>query len=202
MYNDATSPIRYRLTKDDFVNFQLYLAKQSPFIQRQIRLAIFSVSAAIGMLFYICVIEFAKRFAEISGIFLILMLFGAFGVVLLSAAILYRFYPNPLAKYYSKYFDAHEMKSSFDEAALWLKDRGILYRDENGSEALVSWVSFRKIETTEDYAYIFHDATRAWIVPKRAFADDSEFDEFVRVVQENIQVNSTSTEKSAQSSDG
>lgn len=205
MYDDVTTPIRYCLNRDDYVNFQLYCTKQSPTKQRSIRLNIYLYAASAGVLFFTLVYLVEALLTPGPPICIALgfiAVFGGFIISILTAVILHRNYPKIYSKRLNKHLDTHRIKTKFDEEELlWLNNKGIVYRTENGSEGLASWASFRAVETTENYAYIFCDATRAWIVPTRAFADNSKFDEFVRIVRENIQSNSLPTEKPLQSFD-
>lgn len=48
----------------------------------------------------------------------------------------------------------------------------------------VVWSAVEKVVLTDDYAYIYISAVSAIIIPRRAFADSSEFGKFVRTAGE------------------
>jgi len=47
-------------------------------------------------------------------------------------------------------------------------------------ETRVKWHAIRKVSVGEDHAFIYIAPNRAFIAPKRAFADESDFNRFVR----------------------
>ena len=47
-------------------------------------------------------------------------------------------------------------------------------------ETKVKWIGIHKISVGEDHAFIYYNSQAAFIVPKRAFVDESEFNTFVR----------------------
>ena len=47
-------------------------------------------------------------------------------------------------------------------------------------EIRVKWIGIHKIAVGEEHAFIFYNPQSAFIVPKRAFADESDFNQFVR----------------------
>ena len=47
-------------------------------------------------------------------------------------------------------------------------------------ETRVKWIGIHKVSVGEDHAFIYFNSQTAFIVPKRAFADESDFSEFVR----------------------
>ena len=47
-------------------------------------------------------------------------------------------------------------------------------------ETKVKWKAVRKVSVGEDHAFIYYAPNQAFIVPKRAFTDESDFNRFVR----------------------
>ena len=47
-------------------------------------------------------------------------------------------------------------------------------------ETKVGWSAVLKLSVGQDHAFIYYAPTQAFIVPKRAFTDESEFNQFVR----------------------
>ena len=47
-------------------------------------------------------------------------------------------------------------------------------------EIRVKWSGIQKVSVGEDHAFIYRNSQSAFIVPKRAFAEESDFNEFVR----------------------
>lgn len=47
-------------------------------------------------------------------------------------------------------------------------------------ETRVKWIGIRKVAVAQDHAFIYYNSQSAFIVPKRAFAEESDFDQFVR----------------------
>jgi len=47
-------------------------------------------------------------------------------------------------------------------------------------ETRVKWIGIRKVAVAQDHAFIYYNSQSAFIIPKRAFAEESDFDQFVR----------------------
>ena len=47
-------------------------------------------------------------------------------------------------------------------------------------EIRVKWIGIHKVSVGEDHAFIYYNSQTAFIVPKRAFAEESDFNQFVR----------------------
>lgn len=47
-------------------------------------------------------------------------------------------------------------------------------------ETKVKWNAIRKVSISEDHAFIYYAPNQAFIVPKRAFADEYDFNRFAR----------------------
>ena len=47
-------------------------------------------------------------------------------------------------------------------------------------ETRVKWIGIRKVSVGEDHAFIYYAPNMAFIIPKRAFVDEADFNRFVR----------------------
>jgi hypothetical protein len=52
-------------------------------------------------------------------------------------------------------------------------------QDTGHSTATVAWEALEGIGTTEDHAFFYTNTVTAYVLPRRAFANDGEFEEFV-----------------------
>jgi YcxB-like protein len=65
------------------------------------------------------------------------------------------------------------------DLCLTVDDTGV--SEQSGPvEIRVKWIGIHKVSVAEAHAFIFYNPQTAFIVPKRAFAEESDFNEFVR----------------------
>lgn len=55
---------------------------------------------------------------------------------------------------------------------------GLAYRDESGSTTL-AWAAIQRIVSVEDYVFFYTTTYYALLVPRRPFANDQAFQDFV-----------------------
>jgi hypothetical protein len=70
----------------------------------------------------------------------------------------------------------------FDEHRLALSPEGVTLTTAKGVTTSF-WNSVLRVEATDDYLFIYRNATSAFLVPKRDCASEEEFAEFVRAAR-------------------
>jgi hypothetical protein len=62
----------------------------------------------------------------------------------------------------------------------FIVDDAVVCEQAGPIETRVKWHAIRKVSVGEDHAFIYYAPNQAFIVPKRAFTDESDFNRFVR----------------------
>lgn len=172
--------IKYRLTKEDYYEFNLHhmshfkKVNRSIQIQRFLMPTLFTIFAAITY----------KR-GNISPVIIIpVYLIAATGWVMI--------YPKYLQKSVNKRLDAilnqEANKSLLDDKILEVADDG-LYEILDEKNRVLSSKAVVDIIENEKNIYIYLPSESAYIIPKKFFESENEKDEFVRKV-ENLLVES------------
>ncbi len=87
------------------------------------------------------------------------------------------FMPSEMRKAVVKKFDGRRNALLFIRHKMCFSLQGI-HNDTNLSNAYVSWVGVESVERGDSSIYIYLTGMMAWIVPKRAFADEAAFERF------------------------
>lgn len=157
--------IEYDLSKEDYVEFQLYHFKKSKDNK---------------------IMVFRRSIIHPSWIFLLLLIFYALSglPVIISFISIIPFYTLSILLY-PKYY-LHKLRANLCKAYLKSSDsyckneviisEGNLYCKDELCE--VKWLSFKTIEETTNLILIYLNITSAIIIPKRAFLNDEERKKF------------------------
>ncbi|MBI9055469.1 MAG: YcxB family protein [Bacteroidales bacterium] len=72
------------------------------------------------------------------------------------------------------------------EKTYLLLEDGLKQVSESG-ESFIKWIGIKSLEENENYLFVFVDKIAAYVIPKKFFADTSELNEFISIVNSKIQ---------------
>jgi hypothetical protein len=182
----ATSPLvakrnamtaEYELTKDDVSVFNLYHHCHSPTARRQYYRSWF-VPAAVWLMVCTGIWYLAdrERGAPLRTFLDLLPLFSGVPLYLLYFPWAYR---RKLRKIVDGMVSEGQNRRLFGRHTVVLSPESITESDEFGQTSTV-WRGVERVVRAGDHVFIYISALAAIIVPRRAFAGASEFEEFVR----------------------
>ena len=154
--------IDYKLTEEDYLNFNLFHAKSSNTIAKSLALQRF----LLPIIFLIAAFMFAWiGEGSLVGSLIIFSIMGILWIV-----------------YYPKYFYGFMTKNSkkmleegnndglLGDRCMILSDEGIVNSSSNG-ETKVKWAGIKKIEEYDNYFYIYNSAFTAYILQKQSLTN-------------------------------
>lgn len=162
--------INYELTEEDYLNFNLFHAKNSKATRKALN---------------------AQRF--LSPLIFLTMAFifsGVGNIPLLYPVIIFSLISILWIVFYPKYFYSHILRHTkkmleegkndglFGKGTMILSDEGIVDSTFNG-ETKVNWAGIKKIEEDNDYFFIYNSAVAAYILPKGMLTNVEEVRNYV-----------------------
>lgn len=168
--------ISYKLTEEDYLDFNLNHGNNSPSIKKSIL-----IQRLMGpVIFFMASFLTAKR----TGIPLWYW-FILFGIV---SIIWYAFYPKyinwEVSRRTLKMLKEGNNKNILEERTITLTAEGIKETSLNKEER-VAWESIEKIEETQRNIYVYLSSISAFIIPIRAFKDIKSKNEFIEEINKH-----------------
>ncbi len=166
--------IKYELNKDDYIEFNLNYVENSKAMKKNVFIQRYLVS-----IIFLLVPFALKKSTDIP--------FSYWMTVFIIAYTLWVvFYPKyfnkTVKKNVEKMLGEGNSNSLYGEHKLSLTEDGIT--ETNEAEKLeIGWNSIEKIVKTEEHIFIYLDSIKAYIVPKRAFKDNKEEEEFITYLE-------------------
>ena len=163
--------IDYNLTEEDYLNFNLYHAKNSKtvakslLIQRFLSPIIFLIAAFI--------------FSWIDDVSLVgsLITFSIIGILWI---VYYpKYFYRLIIRNSKKMFKEGKNDGLLGEHCMMLSDEGIVDANPNG-ETKVKWAGIKRFEEDDKYLYIYNSAVSAYIIPKRALTNVVDVQSYVK----------------------
>jgi len=168
--------IEYEITMDDLLNFNLYHLGQSSILRRFRIIVQFLVPAILILILMLTVLT------DNFSIILTLV------CVVVSVYCLFFYpsdYPKHLKKATRKVCRERINKTATCKHKLSLTPDGIteitVWR-----KGWVHWKVIEKVVSTDDYVFIYNSAVSAYLVPRRAFHDESQYEEFMQILKQNV----------------
>ena len=170
----------YEITKDDLRAFNLYHHRHSPTARRQYLRSWF-VPAFIGLLIVagIWYVADRERGTPLRTFLDLLPLFGFVPLYLLYFPWAYR---RKLRKIVAGMVSEGKNRGLFSRHRVTISPETVTDSSEHGQTS-TAWRAVEKVAAADEHAYIYTNALAAIIVPRRAFAGPSEFEEFVRTAR-------------------
>ena len=165
--SSKTMKLTYRIEKKDHSAFQWHHLWRSSNVWRQ-----YSVVLTLGIVllsyeFYNRGLEFQTAATFIAGyILLMVLVFFVSNYVTLASAM--------------KRLGSPGDNNGVIGDTCFIVDDAAVCEQAGPVEIRVKWIGIRKVSVGEDHAFIYYNPQAAFIVPKRAFVDESDFNQFVR----------------------
>ncbi len=178
---DLIMEIEYELTIDDLLNYEMYQHDHFKYTRR-LRL-IFQFLLPIILFVVLVYIILAKN----HQIFIDIGLAVIFGVVSVIWFILFPSkFREQLKKVGRKLIEEGRNKTKLCNRRMVFTPEGISSASEFW-ESKTYWKAIDRFVSTDDYVYIFISTTGAIIIPKRVFHDESQYEEFLQILKDNVQ---------------
>jgi hypothetical protein len=172
----------FELTSDDLVAFVTFCNNRSPTAQRQrIGCAILGFLAVSALPALILLTTARPRLETAFDIWPLLL-----GPVLF-VLFLRPFFRWSFRRNLRRMFAEGESKGYFGPCSLSIAAEGVVETKSSG-ESIRKWAAISRIVVTSQHVFIYSSALEAFILPKRAFDDDGDCQEFVRHVTEHASV--------------
>jgi ABC-type transport system involved in Fe-S cluster assembly fused permease/ATPase subunit len=171
--------IVYEFTKEDYLEFLIFLRKNNPVLKEKIQNGKYSLIVSLSLSILFAAGGFIRGNSLFGVIFLIIAFF-----------LIYVFWAS-----FASWNIKRRLKNSLDEDKT--KAPNSLYNTRKvifESESMVTvtdfweekkyWRSIVRVEKSEKYIYLFESDLRAIPIPKRAFPDNTSFDLFAQTAKE------------------
>ncbi|NLL71658.1 MAG: YcxB family protein [Epulopiscium sp.] len=169
--------IKYEIKEEDYIQFNLFHVKHSPTIKRNVfiqRYIISLIFLIIPFIFYL--------FDDPSWKFSIPVFFGIYLFWVF-------YYPKKFIKNMKKNIEKMMKEGRNDyllgPCELWITEEGIHKKGTSG-ETKTKWETVEKIARDKEHLYIYIGSLAAYIIPLRAFVEESEKEMFVNIIQKYI----------------
>lgn len=170
--------VKYSLTKDDYINYYLYMMWDSP-ERKKARLKYYGRQVLINggiiaILIYTDVFRYSPAtlyiYAGVLALITVLQLFNA---------------RMNVKKQAQKIADNEGNQSFFLETHLDINEAAITSKDEN-KESKTYWKAFIKKQETPEYYFLFTSAIQGMIIPKRIFKTADERQQFDKLLTQYL----------------
>ena len=170
----------YELTKDDLSAFNLYHHRHSPTARRQYLRSWFSFPV-VWLLVCTGIWHLADRArgTPLRTFLDLLPLFSGGPLYFLYFPWAYR---RKLRKIVDGMVSEGQNRGLFSRHRVAISPETVTDSGEHGQTS-TAWRGVERVVTADEYAYIYTNALAAVIIPRRAFAGPSEFEEFVRTAR-------------------
>lgn len=169
--------IKYDITKDDYIKFNLYHLESSPSVKKELIIHRFIIPLLL--------VGLSAAFYVLTGLplYIGLPLFIGIGIVW---AIYYpKFYKKNALKNVSKMVDSGFQSSGVSKNTINVLDEGI-HSSSRAGQSINRWDEVKKIHQTDEHIFIYVTDKIAHVIPKRAFANEEEEKEFMEIINRNI----------------
>lgn len=169
--------IRYALTEQDFIDFNLHhiktskIRKKNIFIQRLIGPTVFLLGIFVG-----------HRVTDIP-----LWYWSIFFVI--AGTIWFFLYPRRIKKAIRsqilKMLKESDNRGLLADQSLRVDEDGLNFSNEY-SENKVKWNGFTRVDITDKHIFIFNSSVSAHIIPVSAFSTEEQKEEFYHLVSKQV----------------
>lgn len=171
--------INYDLIQEDYLNFNVFHAKNSEAVQGNLK-----IQRYITPVIFLIIPFFLKN--RVDPPFWYWMIW--FSITYILWVIFYpRHYYWIIKRSVKKMLKEGKNKGMLGSKTIELNEDNIISAGEN-SESNVKWSTVERYKETKDYIYIYISAVEAYIVPKRAFKDEKEKEEFIKILDKGIKI--------------
>jgi YcxB-like protein len=169
--------LEFNLSIDDYAEFSVYYTLHSRFGRKLGGWLLVSSIGPVAVLLSLALGIYPHLYEQAGGvlglIFLAIVLSGmAVTLSWITRPFLTRFIAR--RRFRDGTFDAYAKPQTVEICAAGVKFSG------SAGESLIPWPSIVEIGTTRQAIYFFVNSLNAYIVPRRAFSNEANYDEFVR----------------------
>ena len=168
----------YELTKQDYIDFNIYHIKNSDTIKRSMLLQRYVMAALYLILPFLV--------ASVTDIPLWYWFIAFVIAAVLWVAFYPRYFMSTTVKRISKMLEEGNNKDMLGQHSISLDDEGFRETSLNG-ESKVSWSGVEKVGDTESHIFIYTSSIMAYIIPKRTFLDENTRLEFLKILNEKLE---------------
>ncbi|MEF9951374.1 MAG: YcxB family protein [Clostridium sp.] len=171
--------IKYDITKDDYIKFNLYHLESSPNVKKEIiihRLVIPLLLVGLSAAFYVLL-----GMPMYIGVPLFV------GIGILWSIFYPKFYRKNALKNVSKMIDNGLQSSGVSKNTINVLDEGI-HSSSRAGQTINRWDEVKKVHETDEHIFIYVTEKIAHVVPKRAFENEEQEKEFIEIINRNITV--------------
>lgn len=166
--------IKYVLTEEDYVHFNMYHIKNSEAAMKMLNLQRY-----LTPIFFIIVSILLSQVSEIP-------LPISLSVFLVIGILWYIYYPKYyerfLVKQVKKMFSEGKNDGLLGEHILTLSEEGLVETTSNG-ETRASWTSIKNFKEDKDYYFLYNSSISAYIIPKRGI---EQLDDVSNTIRANL----------------
>lgn len=172
--------VEYNLIEDDYIAFNMHHIDTSPTIRRTLLMQQYGVA-----LVFLIIPYFFSRITEIP----MLLSYIVYGAIFLAWILYYpKYFISVTKRRIIKMINEGDNSSIYGMQSITLTDTGIEQESHTG-ESRTAWHAIERIDETEEYIYIYIGTMNAYLVPNRAFEDDAQRAEFLRILREKTGIN-------------
>ncbi len=169
--------VEYEMTPEDWVAFNLYHHRRSPTARRRY---LWSWLFPAGVWLFVCTalwhLADRGRGTPLQTFLALLPLFVAAPIYLLWYPWAYR---RNLRRIVAGMMSEGKNRRLFGRHRVTISPDGIAESGEFG-QSTTTWQAVERVVPDGEYAYVYLNALAAIVIPRRAFANPAQFDEFVR----------------------
>jgi hypothetical protein len=169
---ELTQQVEYTLTVEDIASFMRYHAKHPPRVGGRARLLEWPFHLLMGLALAVLLLRQLQR----PGPFLLSLVDGALAGFIVGYFVLY-FFGKPLRRYLR--LRALRRNPRYPQRRTLAISAEALTASNPWSATTVYWHALPRIEADAEHAFFYLAPSKAIILPRRAFADARQFDEFV-----------------------
>jgi hypothetical protein len=175
--------INYELTKDDYIQYNIFHLSYSKTAKNAMLLQRFLVPIMFMLLSFL--------FSRVSEIPLWLWLV-CFSIASIVWVIAYpKYIRSIIRKRASKMLNEGRNTGMLGKQSIELTEDGIVKTNES-SESKSKWNIVENIVETKDYIFIYISAVMAYVIPTRAFSDNEEKGNFVNTLNKMVNLSKLS----------
>ena len=165
--------LKYEMTKDDHLAFNLHYVKHSKTIKQSLSMQRFLVP------FIFLILPFVLFW--ITGEFLI-GFFITFALISVGWIVFYpKYFYGHIIRNVKKVLNEGSNDNLFGQHVFISTEVGFIEKNRAG-ETKIGWSSIERIEENEDYYFLFFSTMNAYIVPKRSFPDEASQEDFKQMI--------------------
>jgi hypothetical protein len=169
----------FDLNEEDYVEFNIYHAEHSPKFKKNLFIQRFLVSAIFLLIPVIMRFFFGRPFSTTLPMF---------GIIWLIWVVFFtKGFKKTLRSRIIKNIQEAEAKGQTITGTYTLQETkdGVILKNKSG-EVKIKWEAIGIVGEDEERLYLYISDEMAYIVPKRAFADQAELEEFRSKVDSNM----------------